>query len=160
MSADGAHQGISADRAIETIIGGKPEPGEDEQMSLPEFAAYVEAAPDSPGEYGDCARLVAKLVLRYLLSHPADALAPMENEYDPRAWKDPEVMKNGSGLANYVTRWGLYERIKIADPETHAKIQKLGITGFQWGWGVNAARRLCELPPQANPAILTVETAS
>jgi hypothetical protein len=31
-----------------------------------------------------------------------------------------------------------------------------GMTGFMWGWAFNAARRICELPPAANPAIVTI----
>ena len=32
-----------------------------------------------------------------------------------------------------------------------------GISGFQWGWAVNASRYCVELPPASNPAILTVQ---
>jgi hypothetical protein len=50
------------------------------------------------------------------------------------------------GLDTVLRESGVYER----------EIAGLGITGFQWGWGVNAARRLVELPPQPNPAIVDV----
>jgi hypothetical protein len=36
-------------------------------------------------------------------------------------------------------------------------LSNLGLTGFQWGWAVNAARRCLELEPIPNPAILTIE---
>jgi hypothetical protein len=45
------------------------------------------------------------------------------------------------------------------DAFTDGKLGALGITGFQWGWAVNAARFAESLPPEPNPAIITVETS-
>lgn len=43
-----------------------------------------------------------------------------------------------------------YDAMKAAGHDLGA----LGLTGFQWGWALNAARRCVELPPLPNPAIM------
>jgi hypothetical protein len=112
---------VSADRALGTILGGEPSPGEDEQMGVIEWRDWI-MQPDQPLDYGECARRVARAILEFWMEDPQRATIPPENVY-----------------------------------ETHGiPLDELGITGFQWGWGVNAARRCVELPPVPNPAIVEI----
>ena len=48
--------------------------------------------------------------------------------------------------------------MKRVEPEWHAAHYDVfgEMTGFMWGWGVNAARRCLDLLPVHNPAILTI----
>lgn len=52
-------------------------------------------------------------------------------------------------------RLGAYE---LDDAMEHdgVTIYGLGLTGFMWGWAVNAARRCLELDSVPNPAILVI----
>jgi hypothetical protein len=62
-----------------------------------------------------------------------------------------------------VLNWFLSDTSRVqTDPYQDMKaagipLADLGLTGFQWGWAVNAARRCLELEPVDNPAILTIE---
>lgn len=66
MSVDGAHLGVSASRALDTILGDKPSPNKEEGMNQEEFALWVRSAPfslkDISGDdaYGEAARWLAK----------------------------------------------------------------------------------------------------
>lgn len=44
---------------------------------------------------------------------------------------------------------GWYEQMK-----DQGVMPALDLTGFMWGWAVNAALRCMELPPRPNPAII------
>ena len=166
MSSDGAHLGVSADRALKTIIGGDPEPEPDERRSPDEMRAWILSAPTTDefraymdahegaytdADYGDCARVVARVILEAYLAEPSLASLPMDAEYD---WEgDPDHGSQGMkpefvrqhDLAYVMRERGLYDGIR-----------GLGISGFQWGWAVNAARFCVEVEPQPNPAIMTV----
>jgi hypothetical protein len=146
MSSDGAHLGVSADRALKTILGGEPSPGEDEQMSVTEFRDWILQPDQEPYDYGEAARRCARMILEFYLADPKRASVPVEGVYD---WTD----YNGEGVPPLVEK-GLYDVMKEAG---HAEaLERLGLTGFQWGWAVNAARRCVELPPEPNPAIVTI----
>lgn len=151
MSGDGAHLGVSADRALKTILGGAPQPADHERMDAATMRAWILAAePEhSRDSYEECARYAAKLVLEYLLADPVRVAIPTENVYEED--ESGGLVYNSTGGLNLVTP-GLYERMK-ADG---IPLSDLGLSGFQWGWAVNAARRCVELPPVANPAILTI----
>ena len=158
MSSDGAAFGIKATDALDVILGDgdpaeKPTEGIDEMRAavLATSRAGAEAlmAGDDfdDGSYDYICRWIAHVVYEQFLFRPEYAQLPMDTEYD---WTDydgsmsPPVVQKG--LDTVLRESGVYER----------EIAGLGITGFQWGWGVNAARRLVELPPQPNPAILDV----
>ena len=155
MSSDGAHLGVKADRAMQTIVGGDPEPAEEERMTAAQMAEWIRGAvPESaagPGwDYGECARYAAKLVLDWLFADPTRATGPVESVWrtgpDGKTdWSNPVIEQPG---------W--YERMK-AD---RVPIDDLGLSGFQWGWAANAARRCLELPPVPNPAIVTIDDES
>ena len=68
MSQDGASLGIPADQALETVLGGKPQPkGKTDE----EFAAYIRSAPEEPSsefDYGEASRWLAGRYLTLLKS--------------------------------------------------------------------------------------------
>lgn len=136
--SDGAHLGVGAERALGTVLGNDPQPAAEERMSAGEMAEWVMAATSADANsYDGCARYAAKLVLTWLLEDPTRASSPPENEYDD---------------AYNVTTPGWYDRMK-ADG---SPVASLDLTGFMWGWAVNAARRCVELPPSPNPAIVSI----
>ena len=153
MTADGAHLGVSAERAIETILGGKPSPSADEQMDADTFRTWIKTCPDNVTGYGETARLAARYMLDYLTAHPEDMQLPLDREIDwerlqaehgdayPEGWYD-----------TYQKTPGLYDRMKVAG----WPIDDLDLTGFMAGWAFNAARRCLEVPPAPNPALRTI----
>lgn len=166
MSSDGAHLGVSANRAIKTILGGEPAPTADEVMGADEFRNWIlaartvpewEAYLDEPStreytdeDYGECARVAARAILEAFLADPTIASAPLEADYD---W-DGDPDRGAQGMKPEYTRHpGLSPLLRERDvrlPE--------GMSGFQWGWAANAARRCVELPPGENPAIVEIGT--
>jgi hypothetical protein len=128
--SDGAHEGILPTRAMHTIIGGEPAPAPEEGLSAEQMRDWIKAAPAAPENYDDCARRAAHLILLHWKEHPEDA------QTDP---------------------YELYERIKFRNADIRQQIAALGLTGFQWGYAVNAARRVNELPPQRNPALIEID---
>lgn len=153
--SDGAAFGIGAERALGTILGGEPAPTEEEGMSVAEMTEWLVNAPAATDpaaltSYGECARAVAGEILRWALANPQRyARTPAENEYEHDA--EGKLVFNDEGGLNLV-QVGLYGVLK----DEGVALDLLGITGFQWGWAYNAARRCLELPPEPNPAIVTL----
>ena len=152
MSTDGAHLGVSAERALETILGGKPSPSDDEQMDAETFRNWIKTA-DREDSYGECARLAARYLLEYLTEHPEDTRLPLESEYDwARARADGVQPGSMADYAPYLIREGVFDKAAALNP----RLNQMHLTGFTVGWAFNAARRCIELPPAPNPALLTV----
>jgi len=151
--SDGAHLGVSADRALGTILGGEPSPGEEEQMGVVEFREWLELPDQEPHDYGEAARRMARVILAYFLEDPRRATYPTESEYDFAADPDHGCQGMKPEFTNHV---GLYEMMKRDGRRTD---DFDGCSGFQWGWAVNAARRCVELPPVPNPAIIEIGDA-
>lgn len=154
--SDGAAFGLGADQAMRAVLGGD-QPAEEDLMSVGEMREKILTArpPEGPSAasgwtYDDAANYAARLVLEYLLADPRRASIPTENEYEHGA--DGRLVSNGSGGLNLVTA-GLYETMK----GDGVPIDDLGLSGFMWGWAVNAARRCVELPPVPNPAIVAID---
>jgi len=153
MSADGAHIGVDAERALRTILGGEPSPGEDEQMDAETFRAWIKTA-DRQDSYGETARLAARYLLEYLTAHPEDMRLPLEDTYDwdrarAELGRSPESIEE---MLRYRSTEGVWDRAAAEYPQ----LKQLDLTGFMAGWAFNAARRCLELPPAANPALLTI----
>ena len=135
MSDDGADFGATAEQGMKAVIGGeRPE----KVMDPVEFEVYI-MSQGGPGDYSGTAAYAAKLILLHLRGHPEDARIPVEDEYDPKNNYKPKGIRNLSS-------------VMFAYPE----FKQLDLTGFMWGWAVNAARRCCELPSVPNPAIITI----
>lgn len=154
--SDGAHQGVSAGRALDTILGGDPEPTADEEMTAAEMREWLLEAPrcDDPtamADYTTAARSGAGEILRWALANPERfSNYGCGTEYDWDA--DPDRGSNGM-KPEFIKVRGLDGVLK----EEGIPLETLGLTGFQWGWAYNAARRCLELPSVQNPAIVTVE---
>jgi hypothetical protein len=154
MSDDGAEMGVKADRALATVLGGAEQPATEEKMTVEQQRDWLLTAPrctdpDAMLDYGECARSVAGEILRWALANPRRyATTPPETTY---AYDTDE---SGERLwsTGRPTTLGLYDVLK----EEGVALDTLGITGFQWGWAYNAARRCLELPSVPNPAIVTM----
>lgn len=153
--SDGAGFGLGAEQAMRTVLGAD-QPAEEDLMTVAEMREKLLTARPPEGTtkatgwtYDDAANYAARLILEYFLADPRRASIPTENEYEHDA-EGHLVYDETRGL-NVVTT-GLYD-VMSGDG---IPIDDLGLSGFQWGWAVNAARRCVELPPVPNPALLTV----
>lgn len=132
--SDGAHLGVSADRALKTILGGETSPTEKEMETRDTVRARVLAAPGpvgsmKPRSYGQAADCIAKAFVLLV-------------EADPTVL-DPARKVDLYDLAN--AKWpGFDEWLG-------------GATGFMVGWATNCTRWLYEQQPVRNPALLTIE---
>jgi hypothetical protein len=127
MSNDGAKQGVGAERALHTILGGAPEPGDGERETVGQMRARILAAPINSDSYDGTATACARLILEAV----ATGATPLEPERD------------------------LYDRLKAFYSGNVAAMDVLqGLTLFMWGWAHNAARRCLDAPSVPNPAIM------
>lgn len=132
MSADGAHQGLTAGEALGVILGGEDVPKA--SLSAEQQSEWLlSASPDPIGDewegdegYTEYARRVARYCLLAMRADPTLARADRDDD--------------------------LYQSVKASAPEGVWG----GLSGFQWGWASNAARRCVEAPPAPNPAIFEV----
>lgn len=155
MSDDGAQMGVSAERALGTILGGDPQPNDEECMTADEMRAMSLAAPFDADDYGGAANAVARVILEAFLQYPPLVQIPTETPYlhDERG----QLVMVNDGMQLVPIGLGLYDVLKglVASDRERREVFS-GITGFQWGWAVNAARRCVELPEVPNPAIMTI----
>lgn len=175
MSNDGSNLGIDAERALETILGGKPAPAGDEikdraatlqriaqAIRLQDLRMQVEERGGEKVEviyhklkeidlgYGQSTDVTTRAILDFLAVNPEMVDAPMNDEYDPNFdW----ATYDGSNKPA-VVRKGLYELMK----EDGYDLNILGLTGFMWGFAYNQARwlRYEWQKVGGNPAILEI----
>lgn len=147
--SDGAHQGVRPERAFQAVLGGE-QPSEDEMESVEDMRVrLLGLTREDATDYNSTAEYAASLILHFILEDAAQRIAiPVESEYD---WSnfDSEVVP---GKKPRLLRKGLYDVMKEAGPP-YDEIGNLGLSGFMWGWAVNAARRCVNMPPKPNPAI-------
>lgn len=142
--------------AMRQAIGGE----EAEPYTAAQLLADIEAVSinNAMDSYNDAALFAAKLILTWLLEDPQRAQSPAENDYalddeGRMKWVDDDGNPTDYGHGRAVVReYGWYDRMKADGYE----LATLGLSGFQWGWAVNAARRCVELPAVPNPAIILV----
>lgn len=155
MSDDGADLGVSADRALETILGGAPQP---ERRRTPDEMRAEILACEGPSDYDGTSRWVARLILEAIAAEPELTTAPCETVYDWDVIKADPRYANATGsegvevMSEYVVSRSLYDLLK----DRGVPLAELGLTGFMWGWAFNAARYCLGLPPEPNPAIVTL----
>lgn len=149
MGGDGAHEGITPERALKTILGGEPPPEDDEKRKRVEYEWRVKVATSDIKTYDDACLYTAKLILEYWAVSEERETIPAETVYDT----PPDFWETFDGTqVPPVKELGLYERMK----QDGIDLASLGLSGFQWGWAVNAARFIKGLPPEPNPAIVTI----
>lgn len=155
MSDDGADLGIGAESALKVVLGGEPQ--EEQVTRTPaELRVIIEATSDHPQGYNDGAMAAAKIVLGFLERHPECQRMPADSE---REWPKKANGETDWDAKPTITEEGIYEAIKRIEPETYARHREYifgGLTGFMWGWAVNAAKYCLDLPPVPNPAIVTI----
>jgi hypothetical protein len=154
-SPDGAHLNYTAHEGLSAVLGDADEQSTAPHMSDDDFARYIRECPeDAADSYDGSARLAARYMLQWLETHPLEAWRPLEDEID---WKKFEAA--GSPWDDFETRRSEFVAIEGAWDricEEAPALRELGMTGFMAGWAWNAARKVLNLGPQANPAIVTV----
>lgn len=145
--SDGAHLGVTAGRAIDTILGGDPPPEKDEGMTPEQMRAFIESDTPAEDSYSEGSRLTAKAMLAFLDKYPQYKHLEADNAH---TWG-----KKPDGSVDYedyrITGLGLYDAAELAGFDMPD-----GLTGFMVGWAVNAAKYAAGAPPVANPALLTI----
>jgi hypothetical protein len=136
---DGTNLGIDAERALKTILGGEPSPGEAEQQTPEQVRARVEAA--KPTSYSGATDCLTRAVLRLFAEREDTQVWPTDPGYDTIDGKFQAVGPN------------LFDAAKgVATPDEAEAFD--GCTGFMWGFAVNQARWILGQHPGANPAIV------
>jgi hypothetical protein len=140
--SDGANHGITAGRALDTILGGEPPPKKDEGMTPAQMREFLEHG-TAKDAYSDASRVTGAIILAFLDAHPNLRHLQADDVY--------HFPKDSKGEYE-ITALGLIGAMELAG----VKIDD-GLTGFMYGWAVNAAKYALGAPPVANPALLTVE---
>ena len=147
--SDGSQQGIEAERALRTILGGEPAPEKDDHNSPAFWLKRLREKDDNINGYEAHAEVIAKYILQAYDSHPHLKNAPNETKYqEPIDWDNPVVLVKN-----------LSDQIKeeVYTDKNHPFRQALSeATGFSWGWAFNIARYAIGLSPQPNPAIIEI----
>jgi len=119
--ADGAHLGIKATQALNTILGLKAPPSENERMGDREFEEWIREAPTNfeGVNYDEACRRLAKI---YLF-----------------------LLEEGEKASELRLLWESFQRRfpKLAKVASE-------MTGFMHGWAFNAARKIVGLEPVPN----------
>lgn len=152
---DGTAQGIGPERAIKTILGGEPAPDDSETKTPAWWLERLLAKDDNIDGYDAHAEVMAKYIVLALRRMPGLAHAPNSAVY--LAGEDGKL-----DWANMVVLVpDLSDALKkVYHDKDHPFRQALSeATGFTWGWAFNIARYALGLPPQPNPALLTMPSA-
>ena len=156
--SDGAHKGVKPERAMETIIGGGPQPAEDEKQTPGQILAEIRGAPmDAHTSYDGCALACARIILEAYEKYPALRLHPTEHVYLKHEDGKTVILEDSAAGLIPLT-YDLGDILKRLHPdENRPERQVLSeLTGFMWGWAVNAVGYALGEPPKPNPAILTI----
>lgn len=156
---DGAGAGITANRALGTILGGASPPEEKDRATPEQVEERIRATPlpqqwagQPPQDYGACADYIAHAFL--VLADEDPGILTREELYD-----FPDLDHYFHGL--HGKRRGqdsvLYDAAK---QKWGAPISDLGITGFQAGWALNTVRYVKGKPTGGNPAIVEMPNAT
>jgi len=86
-------------------------------------------------------------VLEFMERHPESHDMPADSK---REW--PHNAKPT------IKTMGIDDYMKQTEPDWYKEHENVweALTGFLWGWAVNAARYCLALPPVINPAIMTI----
>ena len=153
--SDGAHMGVSADRALETILGGKEQPAKEERQTPRQMLDAIREAPQKPLDYGSAALLYARVLLEAYEAYPELCDHPTESVY-LRDASGQMVWAEGGGAV--VLQPDIYAVLKQIHPDESCWQRKVmsGLTGFMIGWANNAVRYALGDPPKPNPALGTI----
>lgn len=148
---DGAQTGVGAEEAMKACIGGE-QPTKTETVE--EMATRIREAPIVSESYDGCATATARIILEAMEMYPELQNQPTETPY----LKGPDgklAFSHDGGLIP--TGRDLGDVLRKLHAEDSPQAIVLGeLSGFQWGWAVNAARRCLSLSEKPNPALLTI----
>lgn len=150
-----------ADEAMRAAMGDEVEPARFDPQQMTAKLLACEGPPDweamraedrGSEAYDQAATWAARMVYEWLLEDPRRAQTPSEPEIE---WP---LLSNGSkDYENPIYHQpGWYDEMKRHE-DPRFDLSGVGLSGFQWGWAVNAARYCVELPPVPNPAIVVIE---
>ena len=144
--SDGAQHGIGAEASMRACIGGeKP----DELETAEDMEARIRSAPLSCDGYDTTATATARIILEAMERWPELQEVPSEARYITLGKAGDE------GWRMIATPRGLHDVLKDIHGEGSVECKVLeDLTGFMWGWAVNAARRCLSLNEVSNPALL------
>lgn len=151
---DGAHMNIGAESALGAVLGSEETP---ERMTDEEFERVIRTAPIAPGlGYEGGANACARIILDAYEAYPelqdmTDSRTYLHLADGDIDWSNP--ISTNRTLTDVIKR--LYPE---GTPEHDHVI--VDLTGFMWGWAVNAARKVLGLGPVPNPALVTIEIPS
>lgn len=156
---------------METILGDEPAPTEAECETIEAMRARILATPyEAAQSYDGAAEACARIIIEALEQYPVLTSVPTETIYlrhdDERAVlvnsRGDVVEDFGAGVLMVPISTSLYDVLKILHPEgTPQCAVFMELTGFMWGWAMNAARRCARVPgvelgQVPNPAMLEV----
>jgi hypothetical protein len=140
--SDGAHLGITADRALNTILGGDPPPSEEETQTPSQVRERVMKAPKMME-----GKAVYKRFGKEAYCIAVDCLARAFLEI---AEQDPSVLHEGGSDPTDP----LWDEFTKRYPEGNDWLG--GVTGFQVGFAMNTVRYILSVPRGGNPALITI----
>jgi hypothetical protein len=160
MSEDGAELGISAESGMKAAIGGST--GQEPRRTRAQMRAIIEATPFDSGNYtyNTSANAAAKIMLMTVEGHPEIDWENLRTEpkyaYLDKDGNKVEYSHPDAAFTKIEDGW--YEVMLPLWEGTILKEEwdKLGLSGFQWGWAVNCVRWILDWPPVGNPAILHI----
>lgn len=153
--SDGANKGVTAYRALGTILGGEPSPEGDELASKDEVRTRIEKAPDPCEgkpiwdrelEGNDAYSLAADCITRAFLHMVLEDQAVLYTEF---YYDDEHEFLAGKTRDTSDVLW---ERVMARWPEFDKWIG--GASGFQVGFAYSTVRFLLDKPYVGNPAIV------
>lgn len=149
--SDLAHQNVDARTAMGLVIGGGEVP------VAPSDAEFEERIRNTPiiqetFSYDTAADATARVVLEAYERYPQLQLLPEDHEY--LRGPDGEV-DWGNPITINVTLYDVIRKLYPNGSEVYEKLL-IDLSGFMWGWAVNAARKILGLGPLPNPAIMTI----
>ena len=150
MSQDGADLGVGAERALKTVLGGEEQPTEEEKQTPEQMLASIRGAALIDLDYGTTALACARLILEAYERYPVLREEPTEAVY----------LQDAAGKMVWPAvhlRPGLHSILKELFEDEQQRLDVLSdLTGFMWGWAVNAVRYAMGEPPVPNPAIVEI----
>ena len=150
MSNDGAHLNIGAESAMKKIVGGEelPEPMTNEEFEQSIRTAPIEEGLGYDGGANACARIILETYEKYPeLQHMTDSRTYLHGA-------DGEIDWNNA-IATNTTFTDVFNKLHPEGTPEHDLVI-VELSGFMWGWAINAARKILGLGPLPNPALMTI----
>lgn len=154
--SDGAEFKVGAHDALEKIVGASEEVHPMDDAAFEKMIREAPLPPWGEGEvsaenYERCANAAARLVLETYEAYPQTRDLPMEHDY--LRGPDGMIVWEPKPPFPVKTSIDIYDVVRQLHPEA---TDALDLTGFMWGWAVNAARSVLGLGSVPNPALLEV----